>query len=511
MNNPNNIEKFDALFKDAAFDYELPYNKDAWDLMQKKLDKKNTNKKFFLMLFSVLVLFCGVASLFIFNNFTNNPNSLINNTSDNKNLSSFDSVSSSTQNPSQNEFEPNKIEILEKNEVVSSVKPTTNNENNHNKNTKENYVISPYLHKKSTNNNLNITINKPQKNNQSLKTNFDNLTTSSNQIKKNITDGIDEKISINQNQIKSTSKELNIPKPEINNNIIVKKEDYKLIENKLNKIASIPQNNLYVPVYTSNNTNLYWMHNKYANDLEKLALENANLIDKITKQLELNERINQQAQNEATVKYLKAKRAFEMPSSRWFAMVAGAGNIGYVSNPQIGKTNFQLLLSVGYNVSKHVSFQTGIILGNRQFDVRKDQYDYTGPSLYNKYITNINADISLVDIPITFRYQFSETENKGLFFTAGFSSLFMKKENYQVNLSSTNPSFVEQDFQKTRSIFTLLNLSAGYQYLLNKKISVLLEPYIQLPFDNIGKGNIKMSSVGLQIGAKYNFLRKKKQ
>lgn len=171
----------------------------------------------------------------------------------------------------------------------------------------------------------------------------------------------------------------------------------------------------------------------------------------------------------------------------------------------------QYQIGIGYRVSKQVSFQTGVIVGNRNFDLRKDQFAYFGPSINEKYITGATADISLVEIPLGLRYQFSDRDNYGLFFTASLSSVFMSKENYKIRLENAGVvSYDDQNFSNTKSVLSLFTLSVGYQYPISKTFTISAEPYLQLPFKVIGEGGSKISSVGLSIGGRYNFLRRKK-
>jgi len=43
----------------------------------------------------------------------------------------------------------------------------------------------------------------------------------------------------------------------------------------------------------------------------------------------------------------------------------------------------------------------------------------------------------------------------------------------------------------------VLDLSAGYEYTLNKRFSLAAEPYVKLPFSGVGAGKIKLNSAGV--------------
>jgi len=506
MNNIERNNKFDAIIKGAATDYELPFNEDAWKLMQKKLDNNKRKKKRFGFWLFFLIILSGISTFAFFNLTTSNSNPK-NITINNSDINKLDVKLSINQATSKTETTLNKTELANPKEIeeYKETKSFTKNDIATEINNKPRIVSERKLEVFNKSNEIDSRILITTKN----KTNSKKIP-----YTKTIKKIVDNKKEMNANVSKSiiNIEELKIQIQSANslNDFEVKKGSTKPAEKKLKEIETIASNNTILKTVKLNTvSNL--MHNRYVTDFEKLARENEAAIARVTKELEEKELLEEKKRQEEVVKYLLKVKEIKAPASRWYAMLGLANNIGYVSNPQIAQNSMQLGFMAGYNVSKHVSFQAGIISGKRNFNARKDQFNYQGPLVYDKYITNISADVSVIDIPITFRYQFSETENKGLFFTAGISSVFLNKENYNVNLRGTTRDFIKQNFENSASRFSMFNLSIGYQYLLNKYFNFLCEPYIQLPFNNIGEGSTKLSSIGLQIGGKYNFLRKKKK
>jgi hypothetical protein len=50
---------------------------------------------------------------------------------------------------------------------------------------------------------------------------------------------------------------------------------------------------------------------------------------------------------------------------------------------------------------------------------------------------------------------------------------------------------------KNQYYFSVLDFSGGYRYNINKRLSLIAEPYIKLPMSGIGIGKIKLNSAGL--------------
>ena len=46
-------------------------------------------------------------------------------------------------------------------------------------------------------------------------------------------------------------------------------------------------------------------------------------------------------------------------------------------------------------------------------------------------------------------------------------------------------------------IFSVLNLSGGYQHHLSDRVSVMGEPYVKIPVSGVGYGKVKLNSAGV--------------
>jgi hypothetical protein len=80
------------------------------------------------------------------------------------------------------------------------------------------------------------------------------------------------------------------------------------------------------------------------------------------------------------------------------------------------------------------------------------------------------------------------------------STFIMKKENYDYLYEYPNGT----TYSRTKVIdneykhyFSVLTLSGGYQYKINKTFSLTAEPYIKFPLTGIGFGKVKLNSGGV--------------
>ncbi|MEO6490956.1 MAG: hypothetical protein ABIO04_13525, partial [Ferruginibacter sp.] len=54
--------------------------------------------------------------------------------------------------------------------------------------------------------------------------------------------------------------------------------------------------------------------------------------------------------------------------------------------------------------------------------------------------------------------------------------------------------------EKSTSLAAVINLSAGYTYKLGKILDLRVEPYVKLPLNKIGTGNLPIESAGVIVG-----------
>lgn len=167
-----------------------------------------------------------------------------------------------------------------------------------------------------------------------------------------------------------------------------------------------------------------------------------------------------------------------------------------------GKTQAAYGLGIGYQVNRKLSLQSGFYVSRKVYDADPNQY-YVKPGSYlsTLQLTTINANCLVYEIPVSLRFILRE-KSKSLFFaTAGLSTYFMKREDYNYNYlrNGSNYSY-EKEFQGNQHPFSIAGFSVGYAHKLNKRLFLFAEPYIQMPLQGIGEGKVNLFSSGIWTG-----------
>src|SRR6185503_1051133 len=152
---------------------------------------------------------------------------------------------------------------------------------------------------------------------------------------------------------------------------------------------------------------------------------------------------------------------------------------------------------LGYAFSKHFTIQTGFYVGRKIYTASPDDYYIPDQFVYNyPHLKPIEADCKIYEVPLNFSYHFSPDKKQSWFVSAGTSSLFMKREQYDYYYKSPR---TYRDTSSTRILenqnkhyFSTLNLSGGYERKISEHLTLQVEPYMKIATRGIGSGKVKL-------------------
>jgi hypothetical protein len=189
--------------------------------------------------------------------------------------------------------------------------------------------------------------------------------------------------------------------------------------------------------------------------------------------------------------------------------VSAGTDLSYVSTSQLGKATFIYGAGLSYPIGKHILVRAGFYVSKKIYTATPDEYNGT---IY-PYLADINGACKVYEIPVGVNYNFGAKGKHNWFGGVGLSSFLMKKESYVYNYKTPNGQYYTYSKiinNQNKHYFSVLNLSAGYRYNLNNKISFMAEPFVKLPLQGIGDGKIKLNSAGILLTATVRPFTKKK-
>lgn len=197
------------------------------------------------------------------------------------------------------------------------------------------------------------------------------------------------------------------------------------------------------------------------------------------------------------------------PVNRRLYLSIGAGiERSSVTQMAVGPTQLKLHLGGEYLFNRHWSILSGLNYTVKDYETNTEAYTVQ-PGFWTNGIkpTRILAECQVLETPLNLRYYFSTQQitSNSFYLSAGASSYLMASEQYRFTYAIVDPTLRPEWNGKWENnhFFSVLNLSAGYQKMLNNNWALLAEPYVHLPLTGIGFGQVDLMSFGLAVKFKY--------
>ena len=175
-----------------------------------------------------------------------------------------------------------------------------------------------------------------------------------------------------------------------------------------------------------------------------------------------------------------------------------------------GKLKMQYGIGASYSFSERFGIRTGFFAGYKIYTA--DSADYHPPYTINN-LQKIDANCFVYEIPVTLVYNFAASKKHNWFVSGGVSSYIMKKETYEYYYKTPlgQPQYYSHTYKNKNShLFSVINISGGYQHNFTDCFSIMAEPYVKIPAKGIGVGKVKLNSTGVLFTVGFKpFLKKK--
>jgi len=181
-----------------------------------------------------------------------------------------------------------------------------------------------------------------------------------------------------------------------------------------------------------------------------------------------------------------------------------------LSSNELGRYNkfgneFGLLFE--YRFNRRFSVEAGGLLSSKNYQALAS--DYKPPTGFwmtatgGEIPSSLTAVCRVVDIPINLKYRAIEDDKNVLAASAGVSSYFMLKEDYEFDMSWGAWAWEAEGVNQ--HIFGVANIQLHYERKLGKLFAIEVAPYAKIPLTGYGHGRIKFHSLGTSIGVKRYF------
>lgn len=184
---------------------------------------------------------------------------------------------------------------------------------------------------------------------------------------------------------------------------------------------------------------------------------------------------------------------------------------GFVFSPDVSTVKMQRVqkmgtgfgLKLGYQFNKKISLESGILFDKKIY-YSAGEYVNTKRISVPSYssVKNVNGVCRMIEIPLDMKYNISKPGKTVFSVSAGVASYFMQKEIYDYTYDYTTwQGHGRTTYKKSSSdLLAVMNFSVGYNHKVNKNTTLLVAPYLKIPFKGVGIGSLPITSTGVNIG-----------
>jgi hypothetical protein len=179
--------------------------------------------------------------------------------------------------------------------------------------------------------------------------------------------------------------------------------------------------------------------------------------------------------------------------------------IRFLASPDLSSIKFgpaQLGSNFGvmgeFAFSDRFSVSTGVLRS-------KKNYESFQKEAYGANAGHLTGSCSILDIPINVTYYFQSKNRFSVYASAGASSYLMLREDYVYIIKSGygDKVYPSQAIRENNEWFKVLNLAVGMQYKIAPRWQAQIEPFIKAPLADLGERNVRLSSLGVFGGLRY--------
>lgn len=183
-------------------------------------------------------------------------------------------------------------------------------------------------------------------------------------------------------------------------------------------------------------------------------------------------------------------------------------DLSFIPSNKIFKVGNNWAAIAEYRFNNRLSIQTGVIRSLKYYGALPNQYELNPYWTIPSPLKDIDATCKMLDIPLNIRYDISQKPNSRWFIGGGFTSYIMLKEEYRYNYENpADPNIKRTSWEgKTGAYpFSVLNLSAGYELQLFRRLTFQAEPFYKAPLGKVGYGKVRLATAGVFFSVKYPF------
>ncbi|WP_353722375.1 hypothetical protein [Dyadobacter sp. 676] len=183
-------------------------------------------------------------------------------------------------------------------------------------------------------------------------------------------------------------------------------------------------------------------------------------------------------------------------------------DLSTVGLKDFSKPGTAVSLLVEYSVLPRLYLQSGAVWSRKDYYAPAEAYQLPRHGYYPPpALSGIDGVCKVLEVPLNVRFDIGSGERSRWFATGGFSSYHMNSEKYKYYYIDPKDPYAQKypgwNGKTGWYWFSHVNVSAGYEYRISRKLSLLAEPSIRMPLKRVGYGKVNLITTGLWLSVRY--------
>lgn len=268
--------------------------------------------------------------------------------------------------------------------------------------------------------------------------------------------------------------------------------------------ADIRRSQLRPPLYDTGTSQPAWVQQHLPlltgekkdsnyNDYTKINIDNYNDYTKIdTANIKNEYKTVSVAYKDSTQTIVKRK------TKSWYVGLMLGPDLTVAPSFKSGNIGFNAGVLVHYYFNRNLFVTTGAVYSKKIYGAAPTDYRTGNTNTPYGTLERVNANCDVLDIPINMNYTFLSVKRNKISATLGFSNYFMLKEKYQYLYEYGPPK--ERTIQnENQHYLSIINAGILYQRPVSHGLLLGVQPYVKIPLNGVGYGQVKLYSAGVSI------------
>jgi hypothetical protein len=221
-------------------------------------------------------------------------------------------------------------------------------------------------------------------------------------------------------------------------------------------------------------------------------------VDSAVQEVKAIEEVKEEALEKDSVAVEKQEEEKKEKSGLWSVKLSISPDWSAQSFSETSDLGFNYGLAIEYKLTNTIGVSAGVLRARKFYTARNIEYR----SFMAEYA---EGNCNMWDIPIQLNYYKPTNRALQVFGSLGLSSYLMSKESYTYYPYAAYPSisYSSEVRNENSEWFKVLNFSVGLQHPIGPSLIFQVEPFVKVPLDEMGIGNVAISSIGLFLNLRY--------